>query len=65
VNDPGAWTDEFGDEVVDLITEAVELGDVYTYEACTDEILDLSAEQTKHMWLGQFDSPAQYGTGGS
>ena len=22
---PGVWTDEFGDEVVDLITEAVEL----------------------------------------
>ena len=30
---PDVWTAEFGDEVVDLITEAVELENIYTHES--------------------------------
>jgi ribonucleoside-diphosphate reductase beta chain len=67
---PGVWTDEFGDEVVDLITEAVELEKIYAYEACPDDILGMSAEQfaeyVEHVAdrrLGQLDLPEQYGTG--
>ncbi|WP_255171790.1 ribonucleotide-diphosphate reductase subunit beta [Natrononativus amylolyticus] len=66
---PGVWTDEFGDEVVDLITEAVELEKIYAYEACPDGILGMSAEQfaeyVEHIAdrrLGQLDLSAQYGT---
>jgi ribonucleotide reductase beta subunit family protein with ferritin-like domain len=61
---PGVGTDEFGDEVVDLITEAVELEKTYSYEACPDEVLDMSAEQfteyVEHIVdrrLGQLDLP--------
>jgi ribonucleoside-diphosphate reductase beta chain len=67
---PGVWTDEFGDEVADLITEAVELEKLYAYEACPDEILGMSAgqfaEYVEHVAdrrLGQLDLPEQYGTG--
>jgi ribonucleoside-diphosphate reductase beta chain len=66
---PGVWTDEFGDEVIDLITEAVELEKIYAYEACPDEILGMSSEQfaeyVEHIAdrrLGQLDLPEQYGT---
>ena len=66
---PGVWIDEFGDEVVDVITEAVELERIYAYEACPDEILGMSAEQfaeyVEHIAdrrLGQLDLPEQYGT---
>jgi hypothetical protein len=66
---PGVWTDELGDEVVDLITEAVELEKIYAYEVCPDEILEISAEQfaeyIEHIAdrrLGQLDLPEQYGT---
>ena len=41
---PGVWTAEFGDEVVDLITEAVELENIYTQEPCPDEILGTRVE---------------------
>jgi len=65
---PGVWTDEFGDEVVDLITEAVELEN-YTYEACPDEMLGMGTEQfaeyVEHIAdrrLGRLDLPEQYGT---
>ncbi|SIR80127.1 ribonucleoside-diphosphate reductase beta chain [Haladaptatus litoreus] len=66
---PGIWTDDFGGEVIDLITEAVELEKIYAYEACPDEILGMSAEQfadyVEHIAdrrLGQLDLPEQYGT---
>ena len=42
--DPGVWTAEFGDEVVDLTTEAVELENIYTQEPCPDEILGTRVE---------------------
>ncbi|RZH67834.1 ribonucleotide-diphosphate reductase subunit beta [Natrinema altunense] len=66
---PDAWTDEFGDEVIDLITEAVELEEIYAYEACPDGLLGMSAEQfteyVEHIAdrrLEQLDLPEQYGT---
>ncbi|ELY72320.1 ribonucleotide-diphosphate reductase subunit beta [Natrinema pallidum] len=66
---PSAWTDEFGDEVIDLITEAVELEQIYAYEACPDGLLGMSAEQfaeyVEHIAdrrLEQLDLPEQYGT---
>ena len=66
---PSVWTDEFGNEVTDLIIEAVELEKIYAYEACPDEILGMSAEQfaeyVEHVAdrrLGQLDLPEQYGT---
>jgi ribonucleoside-diphosphate reductase beta chain len=66
---PGVWTEEFGDEVVDLIAEAVELEKIYAHEACPDDILGMSAEQfaeyVEHVAdrrLGQLDLPEQYGT---
>ncbi|MFD1644681.1 ribonucleotide-diphosphate reductase subunit beta [Haloarchaeobius litoreus] len=66
---PGVWTDAFGDEVVDLITTAVELEQIYAREACPDEILgmgpDQFAEYVEHVAdrrLGQLDLPEQYGT---
>jgi len=66
---PGVWTEGFEAEVVDLITEAVDLEKIYAYEACPDEILGMSAEQfaeyVEHVAdrrLDQLDLPEQYGT---
>jgi ribonucleoside-diphosphate reductase beta chain len=66
---PDVWTDEFGDEVIDLITDAVELEKIYADEACPDEILGMSAEQfaeyVEHIAdrrLEQLDLPEEYGT---
>lgn len=66
---PGVWTEAFGAEVIELITEAVALEQVYAYEACPDEILGMSAEQfaayveyVADRRLGQLDLPHQYGT---
>ncbi|MFC7073053.1 ribonucleotide-diphosphate reductase subunit beta [Halovenus rubra] len=66
---PTVWTDEFGDEVVGLIDEAVELEKIYAYEACPDDILGMSGEQFAEYVeyiadrrLGQLDLPTQYGT---
>jgi len=66
---PGVGTDELGDEVVGLITEAVELEEICACKACTDEILGMSAEQfaeyVEHIAdrrLGQRDLSEQYGT---
>ncbi|WP_049935308.1 ribonucleotide-diphosphate reductase subunit beta [Haloplanus natans] len=66
---PGVWTEQFGDEVVDLITEAVELEKIYAHEACPDDILGMSSEQfaeyVEHIAdrrLGQLDLSEQYGT---
>ncbi|USZ70874.1 ribonucleotide-diphosphate reductase subunit beta [Natronosalvus halobius] len=65
---PGAWTDDFGEEVVDLITRAVELERVYAHEACPDEILGMGPNQfatyVEHVAdrrLEQLGLPAQYG----
>ena len=66
---PGVWTDDFGDEVIDLITEAVELEQIYAREACPDDILGMSSEQfveyVEHIAdrrLDQLNLPEQYGT---
>ncbi len=66
---PDVWTASFGDEVIDLVTEAVELEKIYAREACPDEILGMSAEQfaeyVEHVAdrrLDQLDLPEQYGT---
>ncbi len=66
---PDVWTDDFGAEVVDLITEAVELEKIYAYEACPGDILGMSAAQfaeyVEHVAdrrLDQLDLPVQYGT---
>lgn len=65
----GVWTEEFGDEIVDLITEAVELEKIYAHEACPDDILGMSSEQfaeyVEHIAdrrLEQLDLPEEYGT---
>jgi ribonucleoside-diphosphate reductase beta chain len=66
---PAVWTDEFGEEIIELITEAVELEKRYAYEACPDEILGMGAEQfaeyVEHIAdrrLGQLELSEQYGT---
>jgi len=66
---PDAWTAAFGDEVRDLLTEAVELEKLYAHEACPDEILGMSSEQfaeyveyVADRRFEQLDLPEQYGT---
>ncbi|MGM0591857.1 MAG: ribonucleotide-diphosphate reductase subunit beta [Halobacteriota archaeon] len=66
---PGVWTPAFETEVVDLVTEAVELEKIYAYEACPGDVLGLSPEQfaeyVEHVAdrrLRQLDLPEQYGT---
>ncbi|WP_251341630.1 ribonucleotide-diphosphate reductase subunit beta [Haloplanus halophilus] len=66
---PGVWTEEFGREVTDLVTEAVELERIYAHEACPDDVLGMSgegfADYVEHVAdrrLEQLDLPAQYGT---
>jgi len=66
---PGVWTDAFGEEVTDLIVEAVELEQLYARGACPDDLLGMSAEQfeayVEHVAdrrLGQLDLPERYGT---
>jgi len=66
---PDVWTEPFGEEVTDLITEAVGLEQIYAREACPEGLLGMSAEQfeeyVEHVAdrrLGQLDLPEQYGT---
>ncbi|OVE84767.1 ribonucleotide-diphosphate reductase subunit beta [Natronolimnobius baerhuensis] len=66
---PDVWTDEFGEDMVDLITEAVELEKRYATEACPDEMLGMGpaqfAEYVEHIAdrrLEQLDLPTQYET---
>jgi ribonucleoside-diphosphate reductase beta chain len=66
---PGVWTDAFGEEVADLIADAVDLEKIYAYEACPDEILGMSpdqfAEYVEHIAdrrLEQLNLPERYGT---
>ena len=63
------WIDEFRDEVVDVLTEAVELEKIYAYEACSEDTLGMSAgqfaENVDHVAdrrVGQLDLPEQYET---
>ncbi|WP_128478856.1 ribonucleotide-diphosphate reductase subunit beta [Halorussus pelagicus] len=66
---PGVWTDEFGDEIAAMIEEAVELEQIYAREACPDEILGMGPEQfaeyveyVADRRLRQLDLPESYGT---
>ncbi|WP_254272581.1 ribonucleotide-diphosphate reductase subunit beta [Haloarcula marina] len=66
---PAVWTEAFEEEIVALVTEAVDLEHIYAYEACPDEILGMSAAQfaeyveyVADRRLGQLDLPEQYGT---
>jgi len=65
---PGAWTDAFEDEVIELIDEAVDLEQIYAHEACPDGLLGMGPDQfaqyVEHVAdrrLGQLDLPEQYG----
>jgi len=64
-----AWTDDFEAEMIELITDAVELEQRYAREACPDEILGMGPEQfaeyvefVADRRLGQLELPEQYGT---
>ncbi len=66
---PGLWTQEFREELIDLITEAVELEQIYAHQACPDDILGMSSDQfaeyVEHIAdrrLDQLELPLQYGT---
>jgi len=66
---PEVWTEDFESEVIDLVTEAVELEQIYAREACPDGMLGMSADQfaeyVEHVAdrrLDQLDCPHQYGT---
>lgn len=41
------WTEEFEDEIIDLMKEAVELEKIYAEEACPEEVLGMGPEQFK------------------
>ena len=66
---PGVWTDEFGAEMAAMITEAVELEQIYAREACPDEVLGMGPDQfaeyveyVADRRLRQLDLPEAYGT---
>ncbi|GAB3688246.1 ribonucleotide-diphosphate reductase subunit beta [Salinarchaeum chitinilyticum] len=66
---PGAWTDEFGQEVTALIEEAVELEQIYALEACPEEVLGMSGDQfaeyvefVADRRLRQLDLDERFGT---
>lgn len=42
---PGVWSQEFADEVVNLIKHAVELEKQYAHDACPDGLLGINAQQ--------------------
>jgi len=62
------WTDEFGDEVVDLITEAVELEKITPTRRVLTKYLawvpssSPSTSNTLPTGSGRLDLPEQYGT---
>ncbi|GGL63930.1 ribonucleotide-diphosphate reductase subunit beta [Halocalculus aciditolerans] len=67
---PGVWTDEFEQEITDLVTEAVELEQIYAREACPDGLVGMSAdgfadyvEYVADRRLGQLGIDEAYGTG--
>jgi ribonucleoside-diphosphate reductase beta chain len=66
---PGVWTDDFGAEIRELITDAVDLEQIYAYEACPEDAFGMSAAQfaeyVEHVAdrrLDQLDLPTAYGT---
>ncbi|GAD51612.1 ribonucleotide reductase of class Ia (aerobic), beta subunit [Halarchaeum acidiphilum MH1-52-1] len=66
---PGVWTDDFEAEVREMITEAVNLEQIYAREACPDEVFGMSPEQfaeyveyVADRRLGQLDMDEEYGT---
>lgn len=65
----GAWTADFGREVRELVTEAVDLERRYAREACPEEILGMGPDQfadyveyVADRRLGQLDLDPEYGT---
>lgn len=44
---PDVWTEEFDEEIRDLIKKSVELEKIYAEDACPDEILGMGPEQFK------------------
>ncbi|MEM1246944.1 MAG: ribonucleotide-diphosphate reductase subunit beta [Acidobacteriota bacterium] len=65
---PGVWTPEFQNEVVERIKEAVELEKRYAYDACPDGILGINADKfcqyVEHIAdrrLERLGLPKQYG----
>lgn len=63
------WTEEFEEEVIDLMKEAVELEKIYAEEACPEEVLGMGPEQFKDYVeyiadrrFEQLNLEKQYGT---
>jgi ribonucleoside-diphosphate reductase beta chain len=46
-NENDFWTQDFKEEVIDLMKEAVELEKIYAEEACPEEVLGMGPEQFK------------------
>ena len=42
---PGVWSNDFQNEVVELVRESVELEKAYAYDACPEGILGINAEK--------------------
>lgn len=66
---PEVWTQEFQDEIVDLIKQAVVLEKAYAFDACPQGLLGINAEQfsayVEHIAdrrLERIDLPKVYGT---
>ena len=45
---PGVWTPEFQNEIVDLVRQSVELESRYAHDACPDGILGINADKFCH-----------------
>jgi len=63
------WTEEFEEEIVDLMKEAVELEKIYAEEACPEEVLGMGPDQFKEYVeyiadrrFEQLNLERQYGT---
>jgi ribonucleoside-diphosphate reductase beta chain len=66
---PEVWTDEFKQEIIDLIKKAVELEHVYARDACPQGLLGINSDQfckyVEHIAdrrLERIDLPAQWHT---
>jgi ribonucleoside-diphosphate reductase beta chain len=66
---PEAWTQDFQDEIVELIKQAVELEKTYALDACPDGIVGINARQfadyveyIADRRLARLGLPEQYGT---
>ena len=66
---PDAWTDEFADELVELIKDSVELEKIYARDACPEGIVGINSEQfviyVEHIAdrrLQRIGLPKQYNT---